>query len=322
MLLQVKDLNIYYKVGKTEMKVLDNFNLTLDKGEIISIVGESGSGKSTFGYALAGLLPANGRSEGVIDFSGTNIVNLTDTEMTYLRGTSIFMIFQNPLNSLNPVKNVGSQLLDALRIRLQREGKDISNDEAMMTEIIDVMKKLRFPDPENILTRYPHELSGGQVQRTVIAMSLLLKPKILIADEPTTALDVTIQAQVVELLRELNKTMGTSIIFITHDIGLAYVISQQILVFYAGRLMEQGNSDSFIKKPLHPYTAGLLASIPNTSKEGGNLFTIKGSPPSFLSLPKGCKFWPRCHMIIAGCDTNEPNLIAVEGSKVRCWLYG
>ena len=322
MLLQVKDLNIYYRVGKSEMKVLDNFNLALDKGEIISIVGESGSGKSTFGYALAGLLPANGRSEGVIDFSGTNIVNLTDTEMTYLRGTSIFMIFQNPLNSLNPVKNVGSQLLDALRIRLQREGKDISNDEAMMTEIIDVMKKLRFPDPENILTRYPHELSGGQVQRTVIAMSLLLKPKILIADEPTTALDVTIQAQVVELLRELNKTMGTSIIFITHDIGLAYVISQQILVFYAGRLMEQGNSDSFIKKPLHPYTAGLLASIPNTSKEAGNLFTIKGSPPSFLSLPKGCKFWPRCHMIIAGCDINEPNLIAVEGSKVRCWLYG
>ena len=322
MLLEVKDLNIYYRAGKSEMKVLDNFNLTLDKGDIISIVGESGSGKSTFGYALAGLLPANGRSEGVIDFSGTNIVNLTDTEMTSLRGTSIFMIFQNPLNSLNPVKNVGSQLLDALRIRLQRQGKDISDNAAMMSEIIDVMKKLRFSDPENIITRYPHELSGGQVQRTVIAMALLLKPKILIADEPTTALDVTIQAQVIELLRDMNKTMGTSIIFITHDIGLAYVISQQILVFYAGRLMEQSDSDAFIKKPLHPYTAGLLASIPNTSKESGNLFTIKGSPPSFLSLPKGCKFWPRCHMIIPGCDTNEPNLIDVDGSKVRCWLYG
>jgi peptide/nickel transport system ATP-binding protein len=321
MLLEVKDLNIYYKVGKSDMKVLDNFNLTLDKGQIISIVGESGSGKSTFGYALAGLLPANGRSEGFINYSGTNIVNLTDNEMTSLRGTSIFMIFQNPLNSLNPVKNVESQLLDALKIRIEREGK-VASDEEMRTEIIDVMKKLRFPDPENIITRYPHELSGGQVQRTVIAMALLLKPKILIADEPTTALDVTIQAQVVELLRELNKTMETSIIFITHDIGLAYVISSQILVFYAGRLMEQSTSESLIKKPLHPYTAGLLASIPNSSKGSGSLFTIKGSPPSFLSLPNGCKFWPRCHLIIAGCDTNEPNLIDVNENKVRCWLYG
>lgn len=322
MFLEVSNLSVYYKLGKVSIPILSDFNFSADTGELISIVGESGSGKSTFGYALAGLLPPNGRMTGNISIEGKNVVNFREKEREKIRGTTVFMIFQNPLNSLNPVKNVGVQLFEALRIRRSREGILKDDLEQMKQQVMDVLKSLRFPDPENILRRYPHELSGGQVQRVIIAMALLLRPKLLIADEPTTALDVTIQAQVVDLLKQLNRTVGTSILFITHDIGLAYAVGNKILVFYAGRLMEEGDADQFVRNPLHPYTVGLLASIPTSPKSKGKLKNIQGSPPSFLNLPSGCKFWPRCPKVMPVCDKEEPKPINVGNSVVRCWLYG
>ena len=171
------------------------------------------------------------------------------------------------------------------------------------------------------MIRYPHELSGGQIQRVVICMALLLKPKLLIADEPTTALDVTIQAQVVKLLRDLNKETKMSIIFITHDVGLAYVLSDRMLVFYAGRVMEQGDTVGIVKKPMHPYTSGLIASIPSSPKRTGKLYSIPGSPPSYLSLPDGCKFNPRCKFVFEKCYHNEPDYVKNNGRDIRCWLY-
>ncbi|TRM80170.1 peptide ABC transporter ATP-binding protein, partial [Sulfolobus sp. A20-N-F6] len=236
------------------------------------------------------------------------------------RGTWVFMIFQNPLNSLNPVKKVGFQLLEACKIRHQREGKKVG-EEDLMKEVIEVLKDLRLPDPYAIIDRYPHQLSGGQVQRIVIGMALLLKPKLLIADEPTSALDVTIQAQVVNLFKQLNKELGTSILFITHDISLAYVIADRIIVMYAGRIMEDGNIEEVLKSPMHPYSQGLVASIPKGSKDQGRLSAIPGNPPSFFALPLGCKFNPRCDKVMDVCRQKEPPLIEKNGRRVRCWLY-
>ncbi|BCU67112.1 ABC transporter ATP-binding protein [Sulfolobales archaeon HS-7] len=321
MLLKAKDLTVYYStiIGKT--KILDSLNLNIEKGELVGIVGESGSGKSTLGFAVAGLMPPNAEVKGNLEIEGKDVVGMKEKELQQLRGTEVFMIFQNPLNSLNPVKTVGFQLLEAVRVREERK-KLKYNEEKAVQEVIEVLKELRFPDPERILSRYPHQLSGGQVQRIVIAMALLLKPKLLIADEPTSALDVTIQAQVISLIRQLNQEYGIALIFITHDIALANVVSDRLIVMYAGRLMEDGPTDKILKNPLHPYTAGLISSIPKIRKEDGELPSIRGAPPSFLVLPKGCKFSPRCAKVMQVCKEREPSEIEVEGRKVRCWLYG
>lgn len=320
MLLQVKNLNVYYNTLLGWIKVLDNASVEVEKGEIVSIVGESGSGKSTLGHAIARILPPNSRITGDIIIDNVNLAKLKENELQRYRGTWVFMIFQNPLNSLNPVKKVGFQLLEAGKIRHQREGKKVGEDD-LMKEVIEVLKDLRLPDPYAIIDRYPHQLSGGQVQRIVIGMALLLKPKLLIADEPTSALDVTIQAQVVNLFKQLNKELGTSILFITHDISLAYVIADRIIVMYAGRIMEDGNIEEVLKSPMHPYSQGLVASIPKGSKDQGRLSAIPGNPPSFFALPLGCKFNPRCNKVMDVCRQKEPTLVEKNGRKVRCWLY-
>lgn len=320
MLLQVKNLNVYYNTLLGWVKVLDNASIEVEKGEIVSIVGESGSGKSTLGHAIARILPPNSRISGDIIIDNVNLAKLKESELQRYRGTWVFMIFQNPLNSLNPVKKVGFQLLEACKIRHQREGKKVG-EEDLMKEVIEVLKDLRLPDPYAIIDRYPHQLSGGQVQRIVIGMALLLKPKLLIADEPTSALDVTIQAQVVNLFKQLNKELGTSILFITHDISLAYVIADRIIVMYAGRIMEDGNIEEVLKSPMHPYSQGLVASIPKGSKDQGRLSAIPGNPPSFFALPLGCKFNPRCDKVMDVCRQKEPPLIEKNGRRVRCWLY-
>nr|WP_256202625.1 ABC transporter ATP-binding protein [Sulfuracidifex tepidarius] len=288
-LLHIEDLEVSYKTMGGEVKILDGVNLDVDKGEIVGVVGESGSGKSTLGHSIVRLLPYNARLKGKILVDGFDVVKANEKQMYFLRGTSMFMIFQNPLNSLNPVKTVGHQLIETSLIRHQKEGKKIDNDEAYK-ESLGALKDLRLPDPENIMKRYPHQLSGGQIQRIVIAMSMLLKPKILIADEPTSALDVTVQAQVVKLLKQLNTEIGVSIIFITHDIALSYAISSRILVLYGGQVMEDGPSEDVIKVPLHPYSQGLISSIPSINKREGKLKAIPGNPPSFTDLPKGCRF--------------------------------
>ncbi|WYY00049.1 ABC transporter ATP-binding protein [Oxyplasma meridianum] len=320
MLLSIKNLDVSYNTVAGRYKVIDNLNLDIQEGEFVSLVGESASGKSTLGQVISGMLPKVGKATGSVLLNGVNILERSEREMTQIRGTTVFMIFQNPLNSLNPVKRIGDQLLEALAIRNSRNNKDSSYEESRK-EVIDAMTSLRLPDPEKLMLRYPHELSGGQIQRVVICMALLLKPKLLIADEPTTALDVTIQAQVVRLMRELNKETNMSIIFITHDVGLAYVLSDKMLVFYAGRVMESGNTVDIVKKPMHPYTTGLIASIPTSPKKSGKLYSIPGSPPSYLNLPDGCKFNPRCKFVFDKCYHNEPDYVVNNGRVIRCWLY-
>ncbi len=310
-----------YRTVNGVSTVLDDFSLRLDEGQIVSIVGESGSGKSTLGQAVTKLLPPSGVCKGEVIFEGKNIVRMKEEEMTLYRGTSVFMIFQNPLNSLNPVKRVGFQLIEAIRIRANRKNENLSEEE-IHKEAIETLKVMRLPDPEEIMKRYPHELSGGQVQRVVISMAIILKPQLLIADEPTTALDVTIQAQVINLLKQLNKDYKMSIIFITHDLSLAYVLSDRILVMYAGRMAENSPSDLIVKKPLHPYTEGLLKSVPGSYKSSGELYSIPGSPPSFFDMPSGCRFNPRCSKVFDKCRVDEPDLIDYKQDvKVRCWLY-
>ncbi|WP_338604246.1 ABC transporter ATP-binding protein [Sulfolobus tengchongensis] len=320
MLLQIRNLNVYYNTLIGWIKVLNDVNLSVEKGEMISIVGESGSGKSTLGHTIARILPPNSKIQGDIVIDGVNLAKLKDSELQKYRGTWVFMIFQNPLNSLNPVKKVGFQLLEAAKIRHQRDGKK-TDEESLAKEVIEVLKDLRLPDPYSIVDRYPHQLSGGQVQRIVIAMALLLKPKLLIADEPTSALDVTIQAQVINLFKQLNRELNTSILFITHDISLAYIIADRVIVMYAGRIMEDGKVEDVLKSPMHPYTQGLVASIPTGDKNQSKLNAIPGNPPSFFALPMGCKFNPRCNKVIDICKQKEPNIIEKNGRRVRCWLY-
>jgi peptide/nickel transport system ATP-binding protein len=321
LLLEIKNLKVSYKTVNGKTTVLNNFELNMDRGDSIAIVGESGSGKSTLGGAIARLLPPSGEESGEIILNDQNLLSLTEEQMTKIRGTEVFMIFQNPLNSLNPVKTVGFQLSEAAQIKAQRNGTSVAPEEINKI-VVDALKSVRLPDPDQIVKRYPHELSGGQVQRVVIAMALILRPKLLIADEPTTALDVTIQAQVINLLKALNKEYGMGIIFITHDLSLAYVISKKIIVMYAGTIMELNESSDLIKHPDHPYTIGLLKSVPTDYKTNTRLFYIKGSPPSFFNLPKGCRYSPRCDKAFGKCHEFEPSLIDVSnGHKVRCWLF-
>jgi peptide/nickel transport system ATP-binding protein len=319
--LEIKELKVSYKTVNGKSTVLNNFGLNIEKGDSISIVGESGSGKSTLGGAITRLLPPSAEEYGEILLDGKDILKLTEDEMTLIRGTEIFMIFQNPLNSLNPVKTVGFQLMEAAKIKSERDHIE-ATEEQLQDTIIKAMTSVRLPDPQQIIRRYPHELSGGQVQRVVISMALILRPKLLIADEPTTALDVTIQAQVINLLKELNKEYGMSIIFITHDLSLAYVISNKIMVMYAGTIMEFNESKAIVTNPRHPYTFALLKSVPTDYKTNSKLYYITGSPPSFFNLPKGCRFGPRCEKVFGKCREMEPPLISEGGDyKVRCWLF-
>ncbi|MFB6491213.1 MAG: ABC transporter ATP-binding protein [Thermoproteus sp. AZ2] len=324
MLLSIRGLRVGYRTVMGVLNVLEDVNLDVDRGEIVGIVGESGSGKSTLGQAVARVLPGNAVASGEILVDGVNLLGLNEKEMEKYRGTTVFMVLQNPFTSLNPVKTVGYQLMEAARIRMARDGEGF--DEGKAYEMaLGALKDLRFPDPEVIMLRYPHQLSGGQIQRVVLAMSLILRPKILIADEPTSALDVTIQAQVINLFKDLSKEMGSAILFITHDISLAYVISTRIVVLYAGRVMEDGDVDAVIKEPMHPYTQGLIAGVPDLSKFAGGrakLQSIPGNPPSFLDLPSGCKFHPRCPYAMDICRAEEPPLVKTGGRAVRCWLYG
>lgn len=319
-LLQIRNLNVYYNTLIGKVKILDNINMDIEYGDIIGLVGESGSGKSTLGQAIARILPPNASISGEILFEGVNLLSLSEKEIEKYRGTQVFMVFQNALNSLNPVKKVGFQLEEALSLKYQKLGKKVSKDE-IYKEVIDVLKDLRLPDPEAIVERYPHQLSGGQIQRIIVAMALLLRPKLLIADEPTSAIDVTLQAQVVNLFKQLNQETKMSIIFITHDISLAYSMSDRIAVLYAGRLMEEGKTEEVIKDPMHPYTQALIASMPKVTKTSGKLYSIPGMPPSFYALPAGCKFNPRCPKVMEVCKTKEPHEIHVNNRKVRCWLY-
>jgi len=320
--LQVHDLSIVYKTIYGDLKAVNKLNLSLRRAESVAVVGESGSGKSTLGLSIVKLLPGNARyKEGSITLNGQDVEKLKDRDLTRMRGSSAFMIFQDPLNALNPVKRVKDQMYEALNTRNSREGGTLDK-EAGLKELIESLRSVRMPDPELIINRYPHQLSGGQIQRVVIAMGLLMRPKLLIADEPTSALDVTIQAQVLKLMRDLQKEYGMSILFVTHDISIAYAVSDRIIVMYAGEIVEDGPTEKVIRKSLHPYSQALIASIPKKTKDQGDLTTITGSPPNMLNPPSGCRFHPRCPFVMEKCLTTSPNFVENDDRRVRCFLYG
>lgn len=317
--LHVSNLVTTYKTLLGPIRALEGINLSVAKGESVALVGESGSGKSTLGLSVVKLLPLNSEyTSGEIILDGTDVLPLPLSRMKKIRGRIVFMIFQDPLNSLNPVKKIGSQILEALRAKYEAEGRSY---EDATGKLIEALKDVRIPDPHAVIERYPHQLSGGQIQRVIIAMGLLMQPKLLIADEPTSAIDVTLQAQILKLLNDLKREYNMSLVFITHDIGVAYTVADRIGVMYAGKLVEIGPSDEVILSPSHPYTKGLIASLPSGTKREGRLQSIHGTPASLMIPPPGCRYHPRCPYVMEICRRSEPGFAQVKNSSVACWLY-
>jgi peptide/nickel transport system ATP-binding protein len=314
-LLDVKNLKIYYFTLKGVVRAVDDVSFNVREGEVLGIAGESGSGKSTLGYGLMRLVPPPGRIVGGnIVVSGRDIVSMDEgTLRREIRWKVISMIFQGALNALNPVYTIGKQLVEPIIFHEDVGLKEAYERAAEMVKLVGLN--------EDVLRRYPHELSGGMKQRVMIAMALILRPKIVIADEPTTALDVVIQAQIMNLFKKIKKEFNQSIIFITHDLSLIAEIADNVAVMYAGKIVEYGNSDNVFNIPKHPYTQGLLKSIPRLkSKE--KLSWIPGTPPDLRNPPVGCRFHPRCPYVMDVCRREEPPIKDVGGNHlVACWLY-
>ncbi len=320
-LLEVRGLKTYFFTEDGVVKAVDGVDFDVRQGEIVAIVGESGCGKSVTSLSIMRLVGIPGKIvDGEIIFKGENILELPDSEMRRIRGDRISMIFQQPTSCLNPVFRVGDQISEVLEIHRGMDKKE------GWERAIELLRIVGIPEPEKRVESFPHELSGGMAQRVMIAMALACEPELLIADEPTTALDVTIQAQILDLMRGLQEKFGSSIILITHDMGVVAEMASRVSVMYAGRIVEQADVNTIFENPLHPYTRGLLASIPVMGVVKERLDTIPGSVPNLINLPPGCKFAPRCKARMEHnlqiCTEREPDLIEVEpGHKVRCWLY-
>ena len=319
-LLRINNLKTYFYTDKGIVPAVDGISLSVDKGQIIGIVGESGCGKSITSLSILKLVSEPGKIvEGEIIFQGENLVDKSINEMHKIRGNSISMIFQEPMTSLNPVYTIGKQVAEAILIHK----KDITKAEAKK-KVIEMFTLVGIPEPEKRFNAYPHQLSGGLRQRVMIAMALICRSKLLIADEPTTALDVTIEAQILDLMKKLRDDTGTSIIMITHNLGVVAELCDYAYVMYAGKIMEHAEIFELFKNPMHPYTIGLLKSIPqrNENIERKRLYSIKGMVPNLLALPKGCRFRPRCDDAMEICSEKEPEIIdAGNGHEVRCWKY-
>ena len=317
-LLEVKNLHTYFKTKKGIVKAVNDVTYSLDAGKTLGIVGESGSGKSVSAMSIIKLLDGNGYIEsGSITFDGKDILQCTDKEMYHIRGNEISVIFQEPMTSLNPVFTVERQIGETLQIHQNMTKKEARK------RAVDLLADVKIPNPERVAKQYPFQLSGGMRQRVMIAMALACKPKLLIADEPTTALDVTIQAQILKLMNDLKAQMGTSILFITHDLGVIHEMADEVAVMYCGQIVEKAPARTIFHDGTysHPYTEGLMTSIPqlNTPK-GEKLDEIPGSVPNPLYLPQGCKFGPRCKYCTKRCEEAEPPLQEVEpGHVVRCF---
>jgi oligopeptide transport system ATP-binding protein len=305
MLLQVKDLSIEFRTDEGTVRAVDNVSFNLREQEVLGIVGESGSGKSVTNLGIMGLLPMPPAriTSGQVLFQQQDLLKLSEPKMRDIRGKDISMIFQDPFTSLNPYLKISTQLMEVLQVH-----STMTPTEARR-RCLEILEQLGVPEPEIRFDSYPHQLSGGLKQRIMIAMSLLLKPKILIADEPTTALDVTIQAQILELLKEINEKHGTSIILITHDMGVVAGLCDRVMVMYGGRIAEQGVADDIFYRTRHPYTRGLLESIPSVDIEpGARLKPIPGSPPDLTTLGDECAFAPRCQFAQSECRSKRPSL--------------
>jgi oligopeptide/dipeptide ABC transporter ATP-binding protein len=320
-LLEVKGLKTYFYTEDGVVRAVDGVNFEVYPGEVLGLVGESGCGKSVTSLSIMRLIAKPGRvDEGEILLDGENLLEFSEEEMVKVRGNRISMIFQQPQTALNPVFKVGNQLAEVLDVH-QDLGK-----EAGWKRAIELLRMVGVPDPERRVEAYPHELSGGMAQRVMIAMALACVPELLIADEPTTALDVTIQAQILDLMRDMRREMGTSVILITHDLGVVAEMAERVAVMYAGEIVEQTDVNTLFDEPLHPYTQGLIGSIPVLGEIKERLAVIPGSVPNLVNLPPGCRFAPRCkarmeHNLTI-CTEIKPDLEEIKrGHMVRCWLY-
>ena len=320
-LLEVKNLKTYFFTEDGVVKAVDGVDFEVYPGEVLGLVGESGCGKSVSSFSIMRLVGPPGKIvDGEIIFEGNDLLKLSVAEMTKIRGDRISMIFQQPQSSLNPVFRAGEQVGEVFEIHEKMKF------EAAWAQAVELLKLVGIPDAVGKAKSYPHEMSGGQAQRVMIAMALALKPKLLIADEPTTALDVTIQAQILDLIRDLREKLGTAVILITHDLGVIAEMADRVAVMYAGQIVEQTNVDDLFEKPLHPYTRGLIASIPVLGKVMDKLDVIPGSVPNLVNLPPGCRFAPRCRAReqygLSICTDQMPGLVeARPDHQVRCWLY-
>ncbi|WP_043097347.1 ABC transporter ATP-binding protein [Kallotenue papyrolyticum] len=316
-MLRVKGLKTYFFTEEGVVKAVDGIDFTLQPGEVLGIVGESGCGKSVTSLSIMRLIMPPGQIvEGEILFNGENLLELPEDEMREIRGNRISMIFQQPTTALNPVFTIGDQIREALMVH-----KGMSKQEATQ-RCEELLRLVGIPDARRRMDAYPHQLSGGMCQRVMIAMGLACNPELLIADEPTTALDVTIQAQILDLMRELREKINTAIILITHDLGVVAEMVDNVLVMYAGKVVEYAPVKELFAAPKHPYTQGLIASIPVLGVIKDELATIPGTVPSLINVPPGCRFANRCPYRMEKCDQEEPPLIKLEGNRlVRCWLY-
>jgi oligopeptide/dipeptide ABC transporter ATP-binding protein len=320
-LLEIKNLKTYFFTEDGVVKAVDGVDLEVYPGEVLGLVGESGCGKSVSLLSVMRLISQPGKiTEGEILFDGQNLLKLSETEMTHVRGNRISMIFQQPQTALNPVFKVGDQIAEVLSIH-----QDLGKEDGLQ-RAVELLKMVGIPEPEKRAQAFPHELSGGMAQRVMIAMALACVPELLIADEPTTALDVTIQAQILDLMRGLRNKVGASVVLITHDLGVVAEMAERVAVMYAGRIVEQADVKPLFANPHHPYTQGLMGSIPILGKIKERLEVIPGTVPNLVNLPPGCRFAPRCKARIEHqlqmCTETEPDLLAVSSDHlVRCWLY-
>ena len=316
-ILKVEDLRTYFYTEDGVVKAVDGVSFELYEGETLGIVGESGSGKSVTSLSIMRLLDEKGKIVGGrIIFKGRNLLELPEAEMRKIRGNEIAMIFQEPMVALNPVYTIGDQIMEAIMLH-QGVGEKEAREMA-----IDLLRKVGIPEPEKRVDQYPHQLSGGMRQRAMIAMALSCRPSILIADEPTTALDVTIQAQILDLMKELQREYGMALIMITHDMGVIAEVADRVVVMYAGQVVEYGEVHEIFKNPKHPYTYGLLSSIPRLDVEQEKLKSIPGTVPDPLNFPPGCRFHPRCEFAEERCKVEEPKMERVgEGHYSRCFFW-
>ena len=315
--LEVKDLHTSFFTDSGEVQAVNGVSFNLGRGKILGVVGESGSGKSVTAYSIMQILASTGKVvKGEILFNGENILNYNKKQMDEFRGEKCSIIFQDPMTSLNPTFTVGWQLREALRLHTQYKTRSAANRRA-----IELLEMVGVNEPESRIRQYPFELSGGMRQRVMIAMALACEPDILIADEPTTALDVTIQAQILELMKDLQKKLGMAIILVTHDLGVIASMCDEIIVMYGGRVCERGTADDIFYHPCHEYTKGLLRSIPNVDNMKEKLVPIGGSPINMLAMPKGCAFCPRCENALKVCLDQEPEELQMpDGHYAACWL--